>query len=212
MTSKRLSSFLTPIAFLFVTGQQSGLAQSYPTFALTITAADHEKANPRSLSVNGSPRIGAKPLAALPGAAQQPLLPLPATGYYPFDVGNPDHPVYVNNPVSHWGDPAGFLTDLGASDYIHTIDQYTGSTANHRYTLDFLQPEPFRAGQQDADFRRHREHRSRCRRESRKRIRSHLPRVPATRRGCVLESGSLLLPGQPLYVLCLLLLGPCDLQ
>src|ERR1700688_4692557 len=34
-----------------------------------------------------------------------------------------------------WGDPEGFLSDLGKSDFIHVVDQYTGSTADDRYTV-----------------------------------------------------------------------------
>jgi hypothetical protein len=34
-----------------------------------------------------------------------------------------------------WGNPEGFLRDLGKSDMIHILDQYTGTTANNRYTV-----------------------------------------------------------------------------
>jgi len=34
-----------------------------------------------------------------------------------------------------WGDPEGFLSDLGKSDFIHVVDQYVGSTADDRYTV-----------------------------------------------------------------------------
>lgn len=37
--------------------------------------------------------------------------------------------------ASCWGDPEGFLNDLGKSDFIHVVDQYTGSTADDRYTV-----------------------------------------------------------------------------
>lgn len=37
--------------------------------------------------------------------------------------------------ASCWGDPEGFLSDLGKSDFIHVVDQYTGSTADDRYTV-----------------------------------------------------------------------------
>ena len=47
------------------------------------------------------------------------------------------HDVYVNcTTVSTcWGNPAGFLTDLGKSSFIHITDQYVGTTANNRYIL-----------------------------------------------------------------------------
>ncbi len=32
-----------------------------------------------------------------------------------------------------WGDPEGFLRDLGRSEFIHVVDQYTGVTGDHRY-------------------------------------------------------------------------------
>jgi hypothetical protein len=34
-----------------------------------------------------------------------------------------------------WGNPEGFLSDLGKSDFIHVVDQYTGTTADNRYTV-----------------------------------------------------------------------------
>ena len=34
-----------------------------------------------------------------------------------------------------WGDPGRFLRDLFQSEFIHVVDQYTGSTANDRYTV-----------------------------------------------------------------------------
>lgn len=70
---------------------------------------------------------------------------IPSPGFYPDDVSNPGdgpavvstefHPIYVNRHPSHWGNVAGFLKDLGASDFIHVLDQYAGSSANSRYTL-----------------------------------------------------------------------------
>ena len=66
-------------------------------------------------------------------------------GFFPTDMTNPNnqpgiattqhHPVYVNQPPSHWGYPAALLRDLGVSEIIHVLDQYTGSSANNRYPL-----------------------------------------------------------------------------
>ncbi len=66
-------------------------------------------------------------------------------GFYPGDVDNPGdgptveswkaHPLYINNPPSVWGDVAGFLQNLGHSEMVHVVDQYTGAYGNHRYTL-----------------------------------------------------------------------------
>ena len=47
------------------------------------------------------------------------------------------HPIYINcaTPATCWGSPATLLQHLGASNMIHLVDQYTGSTANNRYTV-----------------------------------------------------------------------------
>src|ERR1019366_3137304 len=67
--------------------------------------------------------------------------------FYPGDVNNPgphkgptlpsarNHPIYINQPPSHWGDVAAFLTDLGDSHFIHLLDQYVGDQGDNRYTL-----------------------------------------------------------------------------
>ncbi len=68
------------------------------------------------------------------------------SSFYPGDVSNPNpsgptltatqhHPIYVNQTPSHWGNVGGFLTDLGKSDFIHLVDQYTGNYSDNRYTL-----------------------------------------------------------------------------
>lgn len=77
-----------------------------------------------------------------PSAASVPPSP---PGFIPTDMTNPNnqpglaatqhHPVYVNQPPSHWGNPAALLRDLGVSDIIHVLDQYTASSADNRYTL-----------------------------------------------------------------------------
>jgi hypothetical protein len=45
--------------------------------------------------------------------------------------------IYVDcgNSDSCWGSPTQFLADLGASKFIHLLDQYVGSHAKDRYTL-----------------------------------------------------------------------------
>lgn len=65
--------------------------------------------------------------------------------FYPADLasgGGPkvvtavSHAVYVNctTIATCWGNPEGFLTDVSKSTFVHLLDQYTGSTANLRYT------------------------------------------------------------------------------
>jgi len=36
-----------------------------------------------------------------------------------------------------WGDPEGFLRDIGRSDFIHVVDQYIGLFGANRYTVGF---------------------------------------------------------------------------
>jgi hypothetical protein len=102
---------------------------------------------PNSVASHSLRRLGASRPAASNAATQAtgsvPLLPAP--GFYATELDNPDHgqvvvsaqihPIYVNKPPAHFGNVAGFLTDIGSSDFIHRIDQYVGSTANNRYTL-----------------------------------------------------------------------------
>jgi hypothetical protein len=50
------------------------------------------------------------------------------------------HAIYLRpnggcNIATCWGNPERFLRDLGRSEFIHVVDQYTGTTANHRYTV-----------------------------------------------------------------------------
>jgi hypothetical protein len=50
------------------------------------------------------------------------------------------HAIYMlpngSCPVSQcWGDPEGFLRDLGNSEFIHVLDQYAGLEVNNRYTV-----------------------------------------------------------------------------
>jgi hypothetical protein len=51
------------------------------------------------------------------------------------------HAVYVLNKAincksaSCWGNPEGFLQDLGASDFVHITDQYVGRHDDGRYTV-----------------------------------------------------------------------------
>ncbi len=78
---------------------------------------------------------------AAASSAQQLLL-------YPADLINnggnvvesaESHAIFMNpsgkcTVAACWGDPVGFLDDLGISDFIHVTDQYVGLSANQRYT------------------------------------------------------------------------------
>ena len=49
------------------------------------------------------------------------------------------HPIYLDPTGkcngSCWGDPEGFLRDLGLSEFIHITDQYVGASGSNRYTV-----------------------------------------------------------------------------
>ena len=73
----------------------------------------------------------------------------PQPAFYPADVTKlvstgktiataKSHPIFINcSPAggSCWGNPTVFLTNLGASNFIHLVDQYVGSTVANRYTV-----------------------------------------------------------------------------
>jgi hypothetical protein len=52
-----------------------------------------------------------------------------------FVTSMQSHAIFVNCASSCWGDPLGFLSDLGRSNFIHVVDQYVGTTADDRYTV-----------------------------------------------------------------------------
>jgi hypothetical protein len=88
-------------------------------------------------SPSTSPQTEASSISTIPGVT--------SPGFYPADLGNPNHGkvltsvvshnVYVNCAATCWGTPATFLGHLTASNFIHITDEYVGSTANNRYTL-----------------------------------------------------------------------------
>jgi len=58
----------------------------------------------------------------------------------PVVVSMESHAIYLHpnggcTIAGCWGNPEGFLRDLGKSDFIHVVDQYTGRTAHNRYTV-----------------------------------------------------------------------------
>jgi len=71
--------------------------------------------------------------------------PIEKPGFYPADLSNPDnnpaivttlhHPIYVDRPSTHWGDPAKFIKDLGKSEFMEVVDQYVGASGSNRYKL-----------------------------------------------------------------------------
>jgi len=135
----------------------TGVARGQATVPLTIGTAAHAAPHGpggipyRVLAKSGTNRgnQGQGPRKGQINALTSPWSPptgiLPPRVFRPADLSNPDngatvvttqfHPIFVNNPPSHWGDVGTFLTDLGKSDFIHLVDQYVGSKANNRYTL-----------------------------------------------------------------------------
>jgi hypothetical protein len=125
-------------------------AQSTPVVPLKAPGAAHTAQNLtlRTMGTINAPEVHTFTAAgrvqpATLASPERPGIPDPA--FYPGDVSNPGngptveswkaHPVYINNPPSVWGDVAGFLHDLGRSNMVHVIDQYTGAYGDHRYTL-----------------------------------------------------------------------------
>ena len=124
-----------------------GAAQSQTEVIKPLNVQLTDMVTPVASYYASTPAIGAVQLAADerppdPPAKSVPLLP---PGFFPTYVSNPNnaptlaaaqhHPVYVNQPPSHWGDPEALLRDLGKSEIIHVVDQYTGRRGDHRYTL-----------------------------------------------------------------------------
>jgi len=82
------------------------------------------------------------------GPSEQASIPAPAVRY-PADVvyqggavveEAESHAIYMQ-PNGHceisscWGNPEGFLRDVGRSNFVHLLDQYVGRTDNNRYTV-----------------------------------------------------------------------------
>jgi hypothetical protein len=45
------------------------------------------------------------------------------------------HNIFVDGAATVWGTPSTFETNLSNSAFIHSVDQYVGSTANNRYPI-----------------------------------------------------------------------------
>ena len=67
-------------------------------------------------------------------------------GFFPADLDNfggnvvqtaQSFNIYINcgQSDSCWGNPTQFLNDVGASKFIHVVDQYVGARGNNRYIL-----------------------------------------------------------------------------
>jgi hypothetical protein len=96
------------------------------------------------------PDLQSSPTADSESAVAGSVLSPPPPAFYPADVTKlvstgktiasaKSHPIFINCSTpplgSCWGSPQVFLSNLGASTFIHLVDQYVGSTAANRYTL-----------------------------------------------------------------------------
>lgn len=143
--------YLAPAAMALLTadfarGQDSSLV------SLTVSQDNVSVANfsYRALGLAGSTTPA--PSTPQKSAFEGEIPAISPPGFYPADVSNPGHnpavvttkhhPIYVDNVPSHWGNVAGFLTDLGKSNFVHVVDQYVGAFADNRYTVgtQFLAP------------------------------------------------------------------------
>jgi hypothetical protein len=96
-----------------------------------------------------TPAAAAYPRDALHAAGPTTMPFQPGRARYPGDLSYQggatvdhvqSHAVYVRNSAVNcttpacWGNPEGFLQDLGRSDFIHITDQYVGRHDDNRYT------------------------------------------------------------------------------
>lgn len=106
---------------------------------------------PAARAARGTKRLATHPTGASPPpAASVESSPSEQGIRYPGDVqfhgGNvvqsvEEYLIYVNLATSAschtiatcWGDPSGFLHDLGLSDFIHVVDQYVDASNGNRY-------------------------------------------------------------------------------
>jgi len=145
-------------AFLAAFALTPSHAQSSHDLAVTPSAADwaaarhatHLSRHARPAHLDAAPRI-AGTLPSHPASAAAPAAAPagPPLVRYPGDLSyhggavvdfTESHAIYLNpngscTIASCWGNPEGFLRDLGQSGFIHLVDQYVGLSANNRYTV-----------------------------------------------------------------------------
>jgi hypothetical protein len=112
---------------------KAGLGDGSATHLLSGAAATE---NAPSLTGQAGSSEESLPSSTVPG--------VPSPGFYPADLtylGGAIVPsaasnlIYLDDPPTEWGRPAVFLRNLFSSTFVHTIDQYIGSTAGNRYTI-----------------------------------------------------------------------------
>ncbi|MGC1424365.1 MAG: hypothetical protein WA354_15490 [Terracidiphilus sp.] len=156
MKGTRVRLFAT--CTLLLSGYAAAQAPTKPisvTGADTTAAADAKTSVKQIFTANTPVGIGIKSKTTLTGP---PTVPFPrANKRWPGDLsyeGGPTvkegefHAVYIlNSPIpgaagctpatiaACWGNPEGFLKNLGLSDFISITDQYVQRNENNRYTL-----------------------------------------------------------------------------
>ena len=121
---------------------------------IAVTTAKAGVIHPLPTNTNVSASYG-KETASKRAQTGPVITPFPKKPRYPADltyqggvtVGQAQfHAIYLLNSFtgttgctpstigSCWGDPEGFLQDLGKSDFIHVADQYVGQYESNRYT------------------------------------------------------------------------------
>jgi hypothetical protein len=137
-----------PLAFLLPSATAQEASPSISVSATDKTAASEVTSAPKhALGLSSVNRkalwASGKPQTLSSAVTTLPIIPPP--GFYPGDLSNPgggptvqtaaSHNLYVNCAPSCWGYPGVFQNNLNHSDMIHITDQYTGTSANNRYTV-----------------------------------------------------------------------------
>jgi hypothetical protein len=132
--------------------QAQGLTPSPADYAAAATATNvHRHALRANTPAGQAMSASALSVPHTASAALAPVASAPDSGgpRYPGDltynggavvVSMENHAIYLHPKggctiAGCWGNPERFLRDLGKSEMIHIVDQYTGSTANNRYTV-----------------------------------------------------------------------------
>ena len=147
----------TALSLVLVTPDLQGQKSNSRQVNVTVSAADYSAASAaRNVKVHLKPAstpLGRKTkptaISTTPTGVSQSAEPDSGGPRFPADLQfHGGHTVQSMQQVaiymnpngactisSCWGDPEGFLSDLGKSDFIHVTDQYVGSTADDRYTV-----------------------------------------------------------------------------
>ena len=161
--ARSLRSHLSTIALagLLVAGSITATAQNTANYTLTPTDGDYIAADSAtaqnhvmlantdaaaSVRQNNSKIQGDDSSAAHASLNGIPVVLYPADLTFqggPVLTSTEHHPVYLHpngacpTVAPCWGNPEGFLRDLGRSQFMHVVDQYVHSDDDNRYTVGF---------------------------------------------------------------------------